>query len=50
MIDVNQRIKASMNNQDVVKSMIQEQKDITDNIKSYLSKTDKFSVRMSAAR
>ena len=34
---------------DAKKSMIQEEKDITDNIKTYLSRADQFAVRMSTA-
>jgi hypothetical protein len=34
---------------DALKSMAQEQKEITENIRSYLNKPDVFAVRMSAA-
>ena len=34
---------------DAKKSMIMEEEEITDNIKSYLKRTDQFAVRMSKA-
>lgn len=50
MIDLNTAIKdGNIKREDVIKSMAKEQIEITDHIKEYLSKADKFSVRMSSA-
>ena len=49
MIDMAHLDPTKMSKADLMKSMAKENKDITDNIKHYLSKADKFAVRMSAA-
>lgn len=49
MIDISNLDPKKMSKADLMKSMVKENKDITDNIKHYLSKADKFAVRMSAA-
>lgn len=49
MIDMANLDPTKMSKADLMKSMAKENKDITDNIKHYLSKADKFAVRMSAA-
>jgi hypothetical protein len=50
MIELNNiKNNEHMNKQEAMKSMAKEQTEITDHIKQYLSKADKFSVRMSAA-
>ena len=46
MIHTEEQIKGGAN---AKKSMIQEQEDITSNIKTYLSRADQFAVRMSTA-
>lgn len=45
MADMSSKNMASMSRKDI----IQEQKDITDNIKAYMSTANKFSIRMSAS-
>ena len=50
MADMDRLAKQTgLNNKMMAKSMAQKNEEITSHIKSYLSKADKFSVRMSAA-
>lgn len=49
MMEIHNLNTAKMSKADIMRSMAKENQEITDNIKQYLSKADKFSVRMSAA-